>query len=163
MNKKNPENYDKDELQDRVDALVIEGVRKPYAVMRLLPQINSWHTAERMVDVSLRRLRRRKGHLNQEEQIRNQANMYEHIIEEAWAFYRQQSQHPVNEKACMEALKVVNMTLKQKAELLGLEPPKEIKLKTQAQKNDADLYDKIKQLPDGEREQAIAILEKIIT
>src|SRR3989344_3182580 len=153
--KKQMTDIEQDELQDHVDALVIEGVRKPYAIMRLEPAIKSWHTAEKMLDISLRRLRRRRGHLNADLQIREQCQAYDHIIENMWARYRQATQVPVDGKGCNEAMKIINQSLKQKAELLGLEPAQEIKLKTQAQKSDADIYDKIKQLPDGEREQAI--------
>jgi len=140
----------REQLIDGVQRLFVMGFKKPYQIMKLLPAISDFRTADNYLRIAQRRLHRSLTNINHTEEIKKQVQIMDQAIGELWAQFLVALE--VNEKvSCVNA---IERLLKSKAELLGLEAPKELKVQSQD-----SLWDILQKMPENEREQIIKSID----
>jgi hypothetical protein len=151
----NRKDSEREYLIDQCERLYVMGFRKPYQVMKVLPAVKNWNTAEAYLNIAQRRLYRRNRHLKKDKEMQMQLHLIERTINELWQQYLTAKNS--NEK--VGAINAIGKILKQKAELLGLEAPKEMKI--EGVESGETVWDLLQRLPENERDEILSKLEKV--
>lgn len=150
MAKTNRNGIEYEEMLDGCERLLIMGVRKPHAVATILG-ITDMRTAEKYIQVAQRRLSRRNRTLDKDQLLKEQLDLIDQAIFEHWRILREST----GQQYEIAALKGLAVVMKQKAELLGLEAPKEIAV---GGNKGETLLELLTKLP---HEQAKAIIDQL--
>ena len=150
----NKKDIKREQLLDQCERLYVMGFRKPYHIMKALPEVTDIRTAENYLSIAARRVFRRNLNIDKNVLLKNQLTTLDLMITELWQAY-------INAKNSNERVGAINSltkTLKQKAELLGLEAPKEIKVGGDRGDN---LLELLQRLPEENARQIIDQLNSV--
>lgn len=145
----NRKDTEREQLIDQCERLYVMGFRKPYQIMKML-KIGDFTTAERYLNIAMRRLHRRfnmNKPVNKEKEMQDQLMTIDRGIQELWAAYL--VANGTSEQT--GAINGIERLMKNKAELLGLEAPKEFLLGGKKE----TLWEVLQKMPENEREQII--------
>ncbi len=108
---------EREELIERVEALLIMGFTRPTEIMRQEPRIKDWETAKRYLSIAQRRLRNRYKKINTDKILKKELRDLDYMEKKLWLNYH----GAINANEKTGAINGILKCKERRAKLLGLD------------------------------------------